>query len=45
MPAAGMQVAFGVRKFTVQTVENVQERNRVVHLMCLEVNGGGAGCS
>lgn len=40
----GMRVQFGARKFVVQTVENVQERNRVVNLLCVEVNGG-AGCS
>lgn len=44
MIAGGMRVMFGARIFTIQTVENVQERNRVVNLMCLEVNGG-AGCS
>lgn len=42
--AGGMRVIFGARKFAVQTTENVQERNRVLHLMCLEVNEG-AGCS
>lgn len=34
----GMRVVFGSRIFLVQTVENVQERNRVLHLMCLEIN-------
>jgi head-tail adaptor len=41
--AGGMRVLFGARTFVVQTVENVQERNRVVNLTCLEINGG-AGC-
>jgi SPP1 family predicted phage head-tail adaptor len=36
---AGMQVLFGTRVFTIQAVDNVQERNRVLHLMCLEING------
>lgn len=35
----GMQVTFGSRTFAIQTVENVQERNRVLHLMCVEING------
>lgn len=35
----GMRVAFGTRFFLIQTTENVQERNRVLHLMCLEING------
>jgi SPP1 family predicted phage head-tail adaptor len=35
----GMQVVFGTRIFKVQTVENVLERNRVLHLMCLEIDG------
>jgi SPP1 family predicted phage head-tail adaptor len=39
--AGGMQVVFGTRTFVVQTVENVQERNRVLNLMCLEINGVG----
>ena len=46
--AGGMRVAFGMRMFTIQAVENVQERNRVLKLTCVEVNGstaGGAGCS
>jgi SPP1 family predicted phage head-tail adaptor len=37
--SGGMQVLFGARTFVVQTVENVQERNRVLNLMCLEING------
>lgn len=46
--AGGMRVMFGMRTFVIQTVENVEERNRIVNLACLEVNGssaGGAGCS
>lgn len=35
----GMQVVFVARLFQVQVVDNVQERNRVLHLMCLEING------
>jgi SPP1 family predicted phage head-tail adaptor len=37
--AGGMRVAFGDRLFQIQTVENVQERNRVLNLLCLEING------
>lgn len=46
--AGGMRVLFGSRAFTIQAVENVEERNRVMKLSCVEVNGssnGGAGCS
>lgn len=35
----GMRVLFGARVFMVQAPDNVQERNRVVHLLCLEING------
>lgn len=35
----GMQVLFGSRTFVIQNPENVQERNRVLHLTCLEING------
>ena len=35
----GQQVVFGSRVFELQTVENVQERNRVLLLHCLEING------
>jgi SPP1 family predicted phage head-tail adaptor len=38
---ANYQVLFGGRFFTVQYVENVLERNRVLLLYCLEVDGGG----
>lgn len=37
--AGGMRVLLGTRTFLVQTVENVRERNRVINLMCLEING------
>ena len=37
--AGGQQVLFGSRQFKLQTVENVQERNRVLLLHCLEING------
>lgn len=36
---SGMQVLFGTRTFTIQATDNAQERNRVLHLMCLEING------
>jgi SPP1 family predicted phage head-tail adaptor len=36
--AGGMRVLFGTRVFLIQTPDNVQERNRVLHLMCLEIN-------
>lgn len=39
---AGNRVVFGSRFFTIQYVENVLERNRVLLLYCQEVNGGGA---
>lgn len=42
---AGMRVKFGAKFFTIQTVEDVLERNRLVNLLCVEINGGGAGCS
>ena len=35
----GQQLLFGGRVFKLQTVENVQERNRVLLLHCLEING------
>lgn len=35
------RVLFGSRVFTVQYVENVLERNRVLLLYCIEVNSGG----
>ncbi|GGA80712.1 hypothetical protein GCM10011507_34910 [Edaphobacter acidisoli] len=35
----GMRVLFGSRILLIQTPENVQERNRVLHLHCLEING------
>lgn len=45
--AGGMRVLFGERMFMIQAVDNVQERNRLLKLACLEVNGGngGSGCS
>lgn len=38
---ANYRVVFGNRFFTVQYVENVAERNRVLLLYCLEVDQGG----
>jgi SPP1 family predicted phage head-tail adaptor len=38
---ANYRVVFGSRFFTVQYVENVLERNRVLLLYCLETNQGG----
>lgn len=35
----GMQVLFGSRVFKLQTVENPLERNRLLLLHCLEING------
>ena len=35
----GQQVLFGSRVFKLQAVENVQERNRILILHCLEING------
>ena len=36
--AGGFQVLFGARVFTVQSVVNVQQRNRVIILNCVEVD-------
>jgi SPP1 family predicted phage head-tail adaptor len=36
--APGYQVQFGARRFRIQYVENVGERNRVLMLYCLEVD-------
>ena len=35
----GMRVRYAGRVFQVQSVENVQERHRLVHLLCQEING------
>lgn len=35
----GQRVIFRSRLFTLQSAENVQERNRVLLLYCLEING------
>lgn len=37
---ANYRVVFGSRTFTVQYAENVLERDRVLLLYCLEVDGG-----
>ena len=37
--APGMRVLFGSRSFLIQTVENVEERNMVLNLYVLELNG------
>lgn len=34
----GMRVLFGGRTLMIQATDNVQERNRVLHLLCLEIN-------
>jgi SPP1 family predicted phage head-tail adaptor len=36
---AGMRVVFGSRVFLVQAVNNVMERNSVIRMLCLEING------
>lgn len=36
----GYRVLYGSRVLTVEFVENVQEQNRVLRLVCREVNGG-----
>jgi SPP1 family predicted phage head-tail adaptor len=41
-PRANYRVIYGERYFTVQYVENVKERNRVLLLYALEVNSGGS---
>ncbi len=35
----GQRVLYGTRVFQVEAVENVRERNTLVHLLCLEING------
>lgn len=35
----GMRVQFGSRYFTLQYPDNVLERNRVLQLYCMEING------
>jgi SPP1 family predicted phage head-tail adaptor len=37
--SGGMRVLFGSRVFQVQTIDNVQERNVRLNLMCLEIDG------
>ena len=44
--ASEMRVVFGKRIFVIQAPpDNVQERNRVIHLLCLEMSNGGQACS
>jgi SPP1 family predicted phage head-tail adaptor len=38
---ANYRVVYGARYFTVQYIENVKERNRVLLLACSEIDGGG----
>lgn len=38
--APGMQVICGAHTYTIQTAVNVQQRNRVLKIMALELNGG-----
>jgi SPP1 family predicted phage head-tail adaptor len=38
----GMRVMFGTRIFQLQEVDNVEERNVTLHLLCLEINGAGS---
>ena len=40
MIKANYQVLFGTRVFTVKFAEDVMERNRVLLIYCLEVDGG-----
>jgi SPP1 family predicted phage head-tail adaptor len=35
----GQRVVYGTHTYLIQAVENVQERNRVLNLMCLEIDG------
>ena len=35
----GMRVVFGSRTFLVQAVNNVLERNSIVRMLCLEIDG------
>lgn len=41
----GMQVLFGTKRYLIQGIDNVQERNRVLLLTVQEINGklGGSG--
>jgi head-tail adaptor len=36
--AAGMRAVFGSRTFLIQSVENVEQRNREILMLCLELN-------
>ena len=38
---ANYRVVFGPRYFTVEYIENVKERRRVLLLYCIEIDGGG----
>ena len=38
--APGMRVIYSTHVYIIQAMENVQQRNRVLHLMCLELDGG-----
>lgn len=38
--APGMRVVFGAHIYLIQTVDNVELRNILLNLMCLEINGG-----
>jgi SPP1 family predicted phage head-tail adaptor len=37
--SGGMRLLFRSRVFTIQAIENVQERNKVLKLMCIEIDG------
>jgi SPP1 family predicted phage head-tail adaptor len=37
--AGEMQVLFRGQTFTIQTVENVLFRDRILHLMCIQIDG------
>lgn len=37
--AAGMRAVYGTRIFSIQSVVNVEEKNKEIVIMCLELNG------
>lgn len=38
--SAGMQIIFGNKAYTIQDIDNIQERNRVINMACLGIDNG-----
>jgi head-tail adaptor len=36
----GMQILYGTQTYTIQDVDNVQERNRVINMACIGMDNG-----